>query len=573
MYDEFVATAAKQTGCTPLDITQPLIDELSSQLLSSNPVSVVLTGTAGDGKTYTARKILEKISDSPVSWTNTQKVFKMTLNGRELRFIKDLSELKETEKDQQFPDVIASFTEASDSAQPLFIICVNDGHLLKFFRDREEGPGKFHGMISEMLRTDEVDGGDFRLYNMSRRSHKQLVNEIIDEITTHDGWEACGGCKGLTNNEQLCPIRINRDLLRGTTNPHFRERVNDVVRIAASDGLHLSVRQLILLVVNIILGERTNTERVLMTCASALKRAREGSYDKTNPYVNALGGNLSERKRRRYAAFAVLEQFSIGQETNNYFDHALLSGGHSFIEDKYYGEYLFSGVRAVYLSTPAISAPGFISALLTQRQRLFFSMPSSPETVANSKSPWNLSVFKYGDSYLKLADHSVPGSRIPPEIARKLLLGLNRIMSGRLTDSNRELWLIEPSGVFNGHATPLVVARIGGRQQMASSGYIEFPDVDEDGGPPLLRVTFSETRHADLAIRPSLFEYIMRIANGALPASFSDESHLEIRRFQLRLLAEVNRDTGAFILPEEVKNDDGQLTSRPISILHDEDVW
>lgn len=573
MYDEFVANAAAETGCTPLDIPQPLIAELSALLLSSNPVSIILTGTAGDGKTYTARKILERISDRPVTWSNTQKVFKMALNGRELRFIKDLSELKETEKDQEFPDVVASLSEPADVSSPLYVICVNDGHLLKFFRDREGEKNKFHRLIAEMLRTDQFDGGSFRLYNMSRRSHKQLVNEIIDEITTHEGWKDCDGCIGLSKSDQLCPIRVNRDLLQGAANPYFRQRLNDLVRIAAADGFHLSVRQLILLVVNIILGESTNTSRVLMSCGSALKRSREGAYDKSNPYINALGGNLAERKRKRYAAFAVLEQFSIGQETNNYFDHALLSGSDSFPEDQYYGETLFSAARAEYIATPAISAAAFVSALLTQRRRLFFSMPSSIETTDTANSPWNLSVFKYGDSYLRFADHSVPGARVPASIARKLLLGLNRIMSGRLTDSDQELWLIEPSGVFNGHATPLVVARIGRRQQMAASGYIQFPDVDEDGGAPLLRVTFSEARYVDLILRPSLFEYMIRIANGALPASFSDESHLEIKRFQLKLVAEVNRDTGPLTFPEEVKNDDGQLTSRPIAILHDEDVW
>ena len=56
LYDEFVVAAAKKTRCAPLEIDQPLIGDLENLFRSETPVSVILTGTAGDGKTYAARK-------------------------------------------------------------------------------------------------------------------------------------------------------------------------------------------------------------------------------------------------------------------------------------------------------------------------------------------------------------------------------------------------------------------------------------------------------------------------------------------------------------------------------------
>ena len=71
-------------------------------------------------------------------WTNTQKTFDLPLpsrSGRRIRFIKDLSELNENDKDEIFP--VDPGIAPRRGHVDLFVICVNDGHLLKFLRDRE----------------------------------------------------------------------------------------------------------------------------------------------------------------------------------------------------------------------------------------------------------------------------------------------------------------------------------------------------------------------------------------------------------------------------------------------------
>ena len=58
LYDEFVVNAAQKTGCEPLEIEQPLIGQVIKWLQEPSPKSIILTGTAGDGKTYTARRVM-----------------------------------------------------------------------------------------------------------------------------------------------------------------------------------------------------------------------------------------------------------------------------------------------------------------------------------------------------------------------------------------------------------------------------------------------------------------------------------------------------------------------------------
>src|SRR5690606_8196807 len=75
LYDEFVVEAAKRTGCAALQIDQPLTAELVAMLRSETPRCVILTGTAGDGKTYTARKVAEALTGEARVWSNTQKIY------------------------------------------------------------------------------------------------------------------------------------------------------------------------------------------------------------------------------------------------------------------------------------------------------------------------------------------------------------------------------------------------------------------------------------------------------------------------------------------------------------------
>ena len=383
LYDEFVVEAAERTGCMPLEIDQPLVGELEQMFRSETPVSVILTGTAGDGKTYTARKLLEALADSNAMWTNTQKIFDLDVPsypGRRIRFIKDLSELNENDKNDIFPVIRASLL---GQGTDFFVICVNDGHLLKFFRDRDGDGDGLHQRIADMLRKDEPHdaSGNFRLINMSRQSHQHLVDKITDVIVHHPGWSGCTGCPALDAPRNPCPIRCNLEILRRKDRASMRARLKDMIRMAAADRKHLSIRQLILLTVNILLGDRKTGPGVLLTCRKSRSRANQGEYAATNPYANAFGENLGPRERRQYGAFAVLSEFGVGFETNNFFDHSLLWDMDTLPQCDHYGTRIFGSHREQYRRDPGANAREFSREMVDQRRRLFFSIDPEAEAV------------------------------------------------------------------------------------------------------------------------------------------------------------------------------------------------
>ncbi|GGY07796.1 hypothetical protein GCM10007160_39000 [Litchfieldella qijiaojingensis] len=576
LYDEFVVEAAMDTGCAPLEIEQPLVNELASMFKSQSPRSVILTGTAGDGKTYTARKVVEAIAGPDAIWQTTDKIFDLSVPScpeRRIRFIKDLSELKEGDKDTLFPEVKASLlAKGSDT----FVICVNDGHLLKFFRDREVEGVKLHDRIADMLQNDEEHdpNGHFRLINMSRQSHRDLFERILDGIVDHPGWAECTGCHALDSAEQPCPIRANLEILRQKDPASMRARLKDMIRMAAADGQHLSIRQLILLTVNILLGDQ-KPGKELLTCQKAKNRAADDDYCATNPYANAFGQNLRERQRRQYGAFAILEEFGIGLETNNFFDHSLLWDTDELPGDPIYGARIFASHRERYRIDPSANAQDFRREMLDQRRRLFFSIDPDSKMVREDprRNPWNLSVFKCGATYIRLADGAEQGA-VPRDIARDIIRGLNRMMTGEMTNTDDRLWLTEPSGVYLGREIPLLVAHAG--RQREGPTFISFPPMQGNGKAPVLR--FTPMQRGDLAVdlplRPTLVECILRIANGALPASFSSECRRDIERFQLKAVTAIHEASRPHHPPpQEVEMVGGTLQSRPIAALVEEESW
>ena len=578
LYDEFVVAAAEKTGCDPLEIDQSLIGDLEALFRSETPVSVILTGTAGDGKTYAARKLVEALAEPKAMWTNTEKVFDLPLPHRahrRIRFIKDLSELNDSDKDEIFPSVRDSLLgEGSD----LFVICVNDGHLLKFFRDRERDGGGLHQRIGDMLREDEEHdpSGNFYLFNMSRQSHQHLVDKIIDEIVLHSGWSGCTGCPALASVENRCPIRCNLDILRRTDGASMRARLKDMIRMAAADRQHLSIRQLLLLVVNILLGDR-KPGAALLTCRRARSRASNDDYDATNPYANAFGENLAQRERRQYGAFAVLSDFGIGFETNNFFDHNLLWGADELPECAFYGDRIFGSVRDRYRANPDAHVREFTRDIVDQRRRLFFSIdPDAEENVGNQmRDPWNLSVFKHGADYIRLATAlSSDGSKVPQRIRRALVQALNRMMTGEMTSTDDRIWITEPSGVYRGRKIPLLVQHAGSRTM--ESTHASLPKTEGNGKAPVLTITpFGRTELCvDLELRPTMVECLLRIAEGALPASFSSECLQDVEHFQLRATtAVIEASESRLPPPQEIALTGGTLQSRPIDIMDTEDDW
>jgi hypothetical protein len=547
MYDEFVVAAAGRAGLDALHIPEAHSKRIIQDLSSETPISTILTGTAGDGKTYTARQVLDELSDGSRAWANTESMVTISHKGRTIHFVKDMSELSDSEKATIIPSLIDACTAPAGTGD-LYVICVNDGHLLKTWRDHAGGDPRAEKILEAfqvLLKDDREtqEGYQFRLVNMSRRSHANTLDEIIDAICEHEGWTACpSDCPGL-DPVQRCPILVNREEFRKKGQATLRDRLKSLIEIAAADDEHLSIRQIMILVVNALLGDSKNVHVTpLLDCNRARIRAKNDERAETNPFNNIFGENHPLSRRQGYAAFATLARFGIGYETNNHFDDGLLAphGTDGFPDHPIYGSRIFARARDDYTENPVTGIDALRTELVSQRRRLFFTTAEVPISGDREKAPWLLTIHHHGEMFTNLLRSEDARDADTYRWTRlRLIKGLNRALTGALTETNDKLWLTQPSGVYRGVDVPLLVGQPIGWKGSPYHLALVVPDVP--GRPPRLELVSGTNRLVSLAITPTLFEYLLRVADGALPTSFSSQCFQDIRNFQIRCVGAIER--------------------------------
>jgi hypothetical protein len=57
MFDEYVSSALGRARVQPISLSTPLLDAMVSHIESKVPGSLLIAGTAGDGKTYHCRAL------------------------------------------------------------------------------------------------------------------------------------------------------------------------------------------------------------------------------------------------------------------------------------------------------------------------------------------------------------------------------------------------------------------------------------------------------------------------------------------------------------------------------------
>lgn len=90
----------------------------------------------------------------------------------------------------------------------------------------------------------------------SRQPHDALFGEVVDAIVGHPDWVRCNGY--ILFIAGTCPIRRNLAILAKSDDPSLRLRLSQLIRIAALNGTHVPIRQLLLLCSNILLGDGKN---------------------------------------------------------------------------------------------------------------------------------------------------------------------------------------------------------------------------------------------------------------------------------------------------------------------------
>lgn len=587
MYDELIQAEIDRHGIEPAIHLHPArLKEVQQNFESGTPRNVILTGTAGDGKTYHCRRIWKHFGGDMEHWKAGRKIVSLTLpeSGKRLFIVKDLSELTQNEKDDMLSDLTKAVSGTDD--EKCYLVAANDGQLLASWRDWADAHGqnvqRVFKTVEDLLVEDRIsdDSLNLDLYNLSRLDASEHFQELVDQIVEHPLWSRCEGCDQLSEDgTTACPILINRDRLRGNAqNSVFRKRLGALMKLARANRMHLPIRDLLLLAVNIILGDRQG-QRTLLTCRTARNRAAKNEYRLTNPYANVFGGNLPERKRRQYQVFATLEAFGIGRETDNKFDNLLIYGAYDDSEqfqklvstDSFYGAKAYKPFLQDYLEGERKNFGEFMHALSRQRQRLFFTLEIESEL-----DPWQLTVFQASGLFLEFVD-DLQNNKDVSRTTEILVQGLNRTFCGMMIDDGTTLYLASSGGDGRGRIAALLNYRLPAARQRRDP-YLEFC-MSGDAATPCIHIVDPVSPDEEIIdnfpLQLTHFEYLVRVANGSLPASFSTQCREDFLDFKLRLIKRLNERIGEAPSGSEVNlqvltvNEHGQAQPDTIRIRVD----
>jgi hypothetical protein len=467
--------------------------------------------------------------------------------------IRDLTALPPQDANGRYAnkaDLLTKFCDylCEPDGKAQFLIAANDGQLVETLQRLPSTPNvtKIRALVESLLIEDQRESSQapLTLFNLSRVPCVELFDLALDAFLGHEGWSECYKSKvddGFFGDR--CPVRHNYELLKS---PLVRGRLRSLFELCDCNELHVPIRRLLLLFANAILGHPDAKDR-LMQASDVSTFLQKGTTAKASLFNNLFGGNLSEVRRDSLEVFDYLNRFRIGHETSNRIDNILIFGEADENLKPYFDALLRTdtmyGADNSYYAAQHSYVEGndtdptndfFLHLLVSQRRGLFFKIP--PEWV-DELSLWELTVFKYAGEYLeKVLGPLTQSAKVERLYLARLVKGLNRIFVGMLVSSDRDLLLATSISFSSSKVSQILEDRVPVEKRRGEG--VELVLVN---GKPTLNVQLSPMISASMPLNLTRYEFLSRVAEGALPGSFSRECYEDMLAFKSRLLTCLNK--------------------------------
>jgi len=594
MFAETVRKHARRYDIVPIMFEHPELETLRKALdpAAGRLTNVVLTGTAGDGKTTLCDQLWDRFGGAKSHSAGSDRKSYRSLvvdtpqGRRTIHFLFEFTGWSADKGQAWAPerlDLLGRFARSVRAEKPdeYFVIAANDGRLVQTWDSLPSGSeaATIAGELEELLASDENSLAERSLLflNLSRMSTRLLLEKALEAILARPEW-AC------LENEAVdpafgpdSPLTRNYRLLQ---DPAIRERLLSLAGLLDANGLHVPIREVVLLIVNGLLGWSEAPEHVA-DVGSLRRMVEAGRGHEAALYGNLFGANLPERRRDGSAVFRHLEAFRIGHETTNTLDNLLIHGqqdpalkpdhGAILAADPHYGvNPSYEAARQAYLEADDEREDGsieFLEALISERRRLFFRLPET----GGRLDPWKLSVFQSAEMYRRsVLGPLVSGRGVDPSTVRLLVRGLNRIWTGMLVGELDRLYLSTGLDLSTSRISDIYLYDIPLRRSPHGEEVSVF--MKEGDLVPTLRVSLDSTgRGAQFKLHLTRFEFLIRVAGGSLPSSFSKECNEDVLSFKTQILAEYYRLVGDVSsgLTRLVLGPKGGLTTKQLGVRFD----
>ena len=536
-FDEF--TSATPPGIPPLSILTRLEAKLLQAFQRTSPPTVILTGNAGDGKTYLCRKIVGAFRETPLTvWPSHDTTHHFTSGDLVLTVVKDLSELSITTAGA----VLAELNAALDAQTGApYLIAANEGRLRAVLEER--GLSALAEQIDDQLRTGPDLKPDAKLLviDLNRVATSQYIEPVLDWMTADVAWSGCGSC----SVKKVCPMADNAEQLRQKA---VKDRLTFLYGVLEQLDIHVTFRDMLIHLAYTITGG--------LSCADVKRRAQtdETEWQAQAPtyayYNNTFGESAPVGFQRKTAAIRHLRKLNVGRASVFDLDHFIVGDDEAQPElhaalfglSLDLGGRLFEQDRQAYLrglSASGEAAEQFVTRWLSHcRRKAYFKHPDGDLIL-------KLLPFQFLKDYIQLIDKTVSLKR--EHIKNLLILGLNRAFSGLyLTDRQMLYVTAHPSSSLE-NAVPAVLMRIAETNINLVPSHPSPDEMIERWSSLILQLQVPSVPPQTVLWNINLlrFEYVMRRAYGSTPDILAQECELAVRHLKDSLVARLGAQHNA----------------------------
>lgn len=577
---EHVDQMASRYGIPRISFPHPHRQQLLDCFPSDGNFSnTVLTGTAGEGKTSLCFELVQQLTGKAATSTSGMEVLELTTPGgpRTVTLIYDVTGWRKKAAAYLHPDQVELLHRMARSVYEgcteFFVLAVNDGQLHALFRSLPpDAPAILRDFQRDLIHlhtNGSTAQARLRLLNLSRVPSAQLMDLCLTALLDRSEW----GCLETERDNPM--FAENSSLARNyrcLTSQAVRERLVTLARIADVSGHHLPVRGLFCLLSNALLGHPDAKDRVLRSRDEAAELLAANHAPRAALHRTLFGANLTPNARRKREVYRFLSMLHVGEETTNELDELIIFGSRVDELTAAHKELVlpdpwsqrnphFPALVRSYIQgdlADGEDTDAFMNELAAERRRLFLN--ATPAQLLNFKL-WNTTVFHHAHHYLdEILTPLQQGRRIHRQHLRPLAAGLNRVWTGLLlADNPHKLHLTTGLDLTTSPVSDISLA---------------FADLDAD--PAGLDICGNEQHPApDLIIRTGgreflfsltlpRFEFLRRVAAGAMPSSFSREAFADFMALKQRCLRDLNLRASNRLLHLIDVSRDGEIHQRTV---------
>jgi hypothetical protein len=528
-FDEFV-TKAKPPSGDVLRLKTKTEEFVGNHFKQAHPASIILTGNAGDGKTYLCRQIVRAFTGEPLdSWGDNPEL-SIPKGAQMLRVVKDLSEVSSEKGSALLRNLAAAIND--ESIATVFLIAANEGRLRDLLT--REGLGELYQIVDhQLLHGPDLENSRLIVLNLNEVTTSTYVIPTLEWITNSEHWKACEGCIAFDD----CPIRFNAIRLKDL---HISSQLQLLYQLLEHVGIHVTIRDM-LIHLSYTLSRGKTCEEIIAKSSQPGKDMHKDAY-----YENILGNEM-DYSFQNFAVINYLRSLTIGDHSQFEIDDFIINGHHENPQAQEEYERLFSPAVDLENSRFAIDRDGYLQGGAASPQREvdhFFIQHWLPHCRRKLFFEWKerekairLIPFTFFAQYLRLLE----GNRgLQEHTKRALIKGLNRAFSKLYISDEDNLHVTSQYARTVEQPMPIVQLSLPADNiELALRSRLDSA-YDYDKQDLFLRISPPSQMENRSPIEWSIdllqFEYLMRLAQGGTYNILAQECELVVRQLKDELL-------------------------------------